>query len=136
MIIKFEGKDITGFDEDIIFSWFIKTPFNNYRVTKEFIGAIDPESGEEDLEKSIFCDISVYEISQNKPEILKSVVDSLPDIEFKTYEDTVYNTHPTPRACIYVRDEGNLSNTNKIFEQIMSQLIKELLTLYFNKAIA
>lgn len=123
MNIDFENKAETDYN-DIAYSWYIRSNYGDYRLTMNFIGALN-DDGNIDFDLSSFCSISLYEVENNyHPEMLQAIKIRIEDelsIELKAYEETVYNTHPVLKSCIYIDDFVGYDNSVNIATTFLKQ---------------
>ncbi len=120
--IYFEEKNYI-FD-DINFNWYISSALNDYRLQVSFIGAID-EDGNENLNNSCFCEVSLYEVEQHKPYIMKTVkerIENACSIELNGYEETIYMCASDVRSSIYYRDENSFDSSIQYAKEFLKHL--------------
>lgn len=122
MTIDFENKTASDYN-DIEYSWYIRSNYGDYRLTMNFIGALN-DDGSINFDITSFCCISLNEVQNNRPEMLQAIkarIEEELSIELESYEESVYNTHPELKSCIYIDDFDNFDNSVKIATTLLKQ---------------
>lgn len=122
MTIEFENKTANDYN-DIEYSWYIRSNYGDYRLTMNFIGALN-DDGNIDFDLSSFCCISLNEVQNNRPEMLQAIkarIEEELSIELESYKESVYNTHPKLKSCIYIDDFVGYDNSVYIATTFMKQ---------------
>lgn len=123
MQIKREENEVL-FD-DLIISEYIKTDKNEYRLIRQFVGAIQ-EDGEAVPECSIMCDISLNETTHNDGQTIEAIKQILIDkgLDPETSTETIYISSPDIRRTLSIIDESSFDSSEDIRETIIKALEK------------
>ena len=119
MTRKFEGKSF--FCDDVILTEYLANDENDYRIEMYFVGGIN-EEGEEDLESSCYCEISVYEVTPNNGKTISRLIEMF-NGEYD--EDVVMISAPDIRRVARFRNESSLADTYDEYEAIIKEIEKE-----------
>ena len=122
MTIDFENKTASDYN-DIEYSWYIRSNYGDYRLTMNFIGALN-DDGSIDFDIASFCCISLNEVQNNRPEMLQAIkarIEEELSIELESYKESVYNTHPELKSCIYIDDFVGYDNSVNIATTFLKQ---------------
>ena len=130
MNVFFEGTCESDYN-DACSSWYISSSYGDYRLSMNFIGALN-DDGFIDLDLTSFCTISLNEVQNNKPELLQAIKVRIEDelsIEMDTYNESVYNTNPELKSSIYIDDFNGFDNSIQIATALLNahSLIKKIL---------
>lgn len=118
MKIEFESKEI-DFNEDVIISWYVTSPINNYRITLNFIGGIT-EDGKEYLEGSSMAYINITETKYKKRDILDNVYRLVENsMEASIEEETIMINAPDYRYSLEVQNEDSYDGTLEDFYELL-----------------
>ncbi len=119
-MIRVEFEERTDIFDDVVLNWYIESPLNDYRLTMQFCGAID-EDGNEDLNSSCFCEISINEVENHKSYIIDTVKERIEnDINIELEESSMYA--PDVRSPIYYRDESSFDSSIQYAKEFLKHL--------------
>ena len=119
MTREFESKNVCW--DDVYITEYLTTAKNEYRITKVFCGGIN-EEGEEDLESSCYCEICVYETTQNDGKTLERLIEMF-NGEYD--EEVVMISAPDLRRVARFINESSLADTEEEYEAIIKEIEKE-----------
>ena len=119
MIRHYEGKEVMN--DDVIITEYLYVRGHEYRIEKYFCGGID-EDGEEFLEGSCFCEISVYEIVTDDHKAVEKIAE---EYDGNIIVKPVMICAPQERYVATVMDESSLADTEEMYEEII-KIIEEI----------
>lgn len=119
MIVKLESREF--FQDDVVMTWRVTKGLNEYIIEKWYCGGID-EDGNEDLQGSCFCDISVFEIIAGNHDVVEKIAK---EYDGEITEEEVYITFPDVKWNVCVRNEQSYDDTSRIFDEFV-KIIEEI----------
>lgn len=124
MRIDYEGKSVMM--DNISYTWFIESDINSYRLSLEFIGAID-EEGNEEPELSCYADIDLTEINHHDKALMDEIENMLKnEIEIERKSDVVMICAPKTLEYLTTRDEDSYPTTMAKFQLLMAAVTNVL----------
>lgn len=126
MRIDYEGKtEFMG--SDLVYTWFIESAINSYRLSLSFLGCFD-EDGKEDIEtltsQSI---IELTEIDHHDPKLLTEVKSMLKnDMDVEIGSDVVMINAPKNLEYLETRDETSYPSTMAKYQLYISAITNVL----------
>lgn len=123
-MIRVEFEEKTDIFDDVVLNWYIESPLNDYRLTMQFCGAID-EDGNEDLNSSCFCEISINEVENHKSYIIDTIKERIENdinIELEESSMSILLYAPDVRSSLYYRDESSLDSSVTVAKAFLKHL--------------
>lgn len=123
-MIRVEFEEKTDIFDDVVLNWYIESPLNDYRLTMQFCGAID-EDGNEDLNSSCFCEISINEVENHKSYIIDTIKERIENdinIELEKSSMSILLYAPDVRSSLYYRDESSLDSSVNVAKSFLKHL--------------
>ena len=114
---------IIGFCGDITYREYI----NGFNLCREYVGGYDEDTQTENIERSLYCEISLYETDDViNDTIIDMVADHMEHIGYDVERgaDVGYNSYIRKYKYITIIDENGADQTEQIADEIKTYLEK------------